>query len=134
MRAAVVEHVAVEEAVRAERRRILSRSSRTSTGSPNAAWPPCAPRSPPTARATRASSHDVRDQVRRTTAPSSPRCSRTAMSRSSDIAFVRAAATRRARAGFALEDYINAFRVGQQVFWEAVVEARRATPLGPGRR
>jgi sugar diacid utilization regulator len=47
-----------------------------------------------------------------------------------DIAFVRAAATRRARAGFALEDYLNAFRVGQQAFWEAVVECAGQTPLG----
>jgi PucR C-terminal helix-turn-helix domain/GGDEF-like domain len=39
-----------------------------------------------------------------------------------DIWFVRRAAMRRARAGFALEDYINAFRVGQQVFWRAVIE------------
>ncbi|WP_052422882.1 PucR family transcriptional regulator [Nonomuraea candida] len=39
-----------------------------------------------------------------------------------DISFTRRAAMRRARAGVALADYINAFRVGQQVFWEAVVE------------
>ncbi|MEV0620472.1 helix-turn-helix domain-containing protein [Nonomuraea sp. NPDC050404] len=39
-----------------------------------------------------------------------------------DITFTRRAAMRRARAGVALADYINAFRVGQQVFWEAVVE------------
>ncbi|WP_336212293.1 PucR family transcriptional regulator [Nonomuraea sp. LPB2021202275-12-8] len=38
-----------------------------------------------------------------------------------DIAFTRQAATRRARAGLALADYINAFRVGQQVFWESVL-------------
>jgi hypothetical protein len=47
-----------------------------------------------------------------------------------DIAFVRGAAMRRARAGFALEDYINAFRVGQQVFWEAVVDRADETPVG----
>ena len=47
-----------------------------------------------------------------------------------DIAFVRAAATRRARAGFALEDYLNAFRVGQQAFWEAVVACAGEAPLG----
>ena len=47
-----------------------------------------------------------------------------------DIAFVRGAATRRARAGFALEDYINAFRVGQQVFWQAVVEVAGDTRAG----
>lgn len=38
-----------------------------------------------------------------------------------DIAFTRRASMRRAQAGFDLADYINAFRVGQQVFWEAVV-------------
>ncbi|WP_395103700.1 PucR family transcriptional regulator [Actinomadura sp. SCN-SB] len=38
-----------------------------------------------------------------------------------DIAFSRRASMRRAQAGFALADYINAFRVGQQVFWEAVL-------------
>lgn len=41
-----------------------------------------------------------------------------------DIAFARRAAMRRARAGVALADYINAFRVGQQVFWGSVL--RRA--------
>jgi len=47
-----------------------------------------------------------------------------------DIAFVRGAAMRRARAGFALEDYLNAFRVGQQVLWEAVMAAAGETALG----
>jgi PucR C-terminal helix-turn-helix domain/GGDEF-like domain len=47
-----------------------------------------------------------------------------------DIGFARAAAMRRARAGFALEDYINAHRVGQQVFWEAVVARAGGTPAG----
>jgi PucR-like helix-turn-helix protein/diguanylate cyclase with GGDEF domain len=46
-----------------------------------------------------------------------------------DISFVRGAATRRARAGFALEDYINAFRVGQH-FWQAVVDVAGETPGG----
>jgi PucR C-terminal helix-turn-helix domain/GGDEF-like domain len=40
-----------------------------------------------------------------------------------DIVFMRPAAMRRARSGFALKDYINAFRVGLQMLWEAVVEA-----------
>jgi hypothetical protein len=40
-----------------------------------------------------------------------------------DIVFMRPAAMRRARSGFALKDYINAFRVGLQLLWEAVVEA-----------
>ena len=47
-----------------------------------------------------------------------------------DIAFVRGAATRRARAGFALEDYLNAFRVGQQVLWDATVACAGDRPLG----
>src|SRR5689334_9952746 len=34
-----------------------------------------------------------------------------------DLVFSRAAAMRRARAGFALEDWISAFRVGRQVMW-----------------
>ncbi|MEV0314282.1 PucR family transcriptional regulator [Nonomuraea fuscirosea] len=47
-----------------------------------------------------------------------------------DISFTRRAAMRRARAGVALADYINAFRVGQQVFWEAVVERAGHTYAG----
>jgi sugar diacid utilization regulator len=47
-----------------------------------------------------------------------------------DIAFARGAALRRARAGFALEDYLNAFRVAQQVFWEAILACAGETPLG----
>jgi hypothetical protein len=39
-----------------------------------------------------------------------------------DISFVRCAASRRARAGFPLAEYMNAFRVGEQVFWAAAVE------------
>ncbi|MEV6153392.1 helix-turn-helix domain-containing protein [Nonomuraea sp. NPDC052129] len=39
-----------------------------------------------------------------------------------DIAFARRAAMRRARAGLALADYINAFRIGQRVFWGSVLE------------
>jgi hypothetical protein len=47
-----------------------------------------------------------------------------------DISFVRGAATRRARAGFALEDYMNAYRVGRQVLWEAVTNEAGETPEG----
>jgi hypothetical protein len=47
-----------------------------------------------------------------------------------DLAFTRSAAMRRARSGFGLEDYINAFRVCQQTFWEAVLECAGATSLG----
>src|SRR3954454_11119528 len=47
-----------------------------------------------------------------------------------DIGFVRGAATRRARAGFALEDYLSAYRVGQQVLWEAFIGRAGPTPEG----
>jgi PucR C-terminal helix-turn-helix domain/GGDEF-like domain len=47
-----------------------------------------------------------------------------------DLAFTRGAAMRRARAGIALEDYINAFRIGQQVFWDMVLECASETAAG----
>jgi hypothetical protein len=47
-----------------------------------------------------------------------------------DLSFTRGAAMRRARSGFGLEDYINAFRVGQQTFWEAVLDAAGSSQLG----
>ncbi len=47
-----------------------------------------------------------------------------------EVTFIRAAATRRARAGLALEDYMNAFRVGEKALWEAVVATAGDTPLG----
>ncbi|MER5374805.1 helix-turn-helix domain-containing protein [Streptomyces sp. NPDC002553] len=39
-----------------------------------------------------------------------------------DLVFSRAAAMRRARAGFALEDWISAFRVGRQVLWDVLLD------------
>src|SRR4051794_4003539 len=47
-----------------------------------------------------------------------------------DVAFTRGAATRRARDGFGLEDYLNAYRVGQQVLWQAIVAAAGPEPAG----
>jgi hypothetical protein len=47
-----------------------------------------------------------------------------------DIAFVRGAAMRRAEIGFALEDYLAAFRVGQLVLWDAMVATAAETPEG----
>ena len=44
--------------------------------------------------------------------------------------FVRPAAMRRAKAGFALEDYLCAFRIGQQVFWEALITQAGDSPVG----
>jgi hypothetical protein len=46
-----------------------------------------------------------------------------------DIAFVRGAAMRRAEAGFGLEEYLAAFRIGQLVLWDAMVAAAE-TPEG----
>jgi hypothetical protein len=47
-----------------------------------------------------------------------------------DIAFVRGAAMRRAEIGFALEDYLAAFRIGQLTLWDAMVAAAAETPEG----
>jgi PucR-like helix-turn-helix protein/diguanylate cyclase with GGDEF domain len=47
-----------------------------------------------------------------------------------DVAFVRSAACRRVRAGLGLEDYINAFRLGQQVFWAEVVDSAGDSATG----
>jgi sugar diacid utilization regulator len=47
-----------------------------------------------------------------------------------EVAFIRAAAMRRARAGLALEDYINAFRVGEKVLWDAIVATAGERSLG----
>jgi hypothetical protein len=45
-----------------------------------------------------------------------------------DIPFVHKAAMRRARAGLALHDYINAYRIGHQVLWDAVVATAGHSP------
>jgi len=47
-----------------------------------------------------------------------------------DIAFIRGAAMRRAEIGFALEDYLAAYRVGQQVLWDAIVDCAGESPGG----
>jgi hypothetical protein len=49
---------------------------------------------------------------------------------SDDIAFIRGAAMRRAEIGFALEDYLAAYRVGQLVLWDAMVECAGDSPAG----
>jgi sugar diacid utilization regulator len=130
MCAAVVEHVAVEEDVRAERRRILVtlldeldelvERAVTALRAEIPAYRDAGPRFV----------EDLRDQVRSHFAVKLAALLEDRMVTLEDIAFVRAAATRRARAGFALEDYLNAFRVGQQAFWEAVVACAGETPLG----
>jgi PucR C-terminal helix-turn-helix domain/GGDEF-like domain len=130
MCAAVVEHVAVEGDIRAERRRILvtlleGLDELTERGV-------AALRSEILAYRDRDErfADDLRDQVRSHYRVKLAALLEDRMVTLQDIAFVRAAATRRARAGFALEDYLNAFRVGQQAFWEAVVECAGETPLG----
>jgi sugar diacid utilization regulator len=47
-----------------------------------------------------------------------------------EVSFIRAAAMRRARAGLALEDYINAFRVGEKVLWDAIVATAGDSSVG----
>lgn len=47
-----------------------------------------------------------------------------------DLPFIHKAAMRRARAGFALHDYINAYRIGHQVMWDAVVAHAGTAPAG----
>jgi hypothetical protein len=47
-----------------------------------------------------------------------------------DIAFIRGAAMRRAEIGFALEDYLAAFRVGQLALWDAMVACAGKTSAG----
>jgi hypothetical protein len=49
---------------------------------------------------------------------------------SDDIAFIRGAAMRRAEIGFALEDYLAAYRVGQLVLWDAMVACADDSPAG----
>jgi PucR C-terminal helix-turn-helix domain/GGDEF-like domain len=47
-----------------------------------------------------------------------------------EVSFIRGAAMRRARAGLALEYYINAFRVGEKVLWDAIVARAGEHPFG----
>lgn len=130
MCAAVVEHAAVDGEVRAERRRILvtllDGLDEVVEGGVEALRAEIPAYHEGDARFLA----DLRDQVRRHYSVKLSALLEDRMFTLEDIAFVRAAATRRARAGFALEDYLNAFRVGQQVFWEAVVECAGETPLG----
>jgi sugar diacid utilization regulator len=130
MCAAAVEHVAVDREVGAERRRILD-TLLADLGELTERGVAALRAEIPTYRAGDARFvEDLRDQVRSHYRVKLAALLEDRMVTLRDIAFVRAAATRRARAGFALEDYLNAFRVGQQAFWEAVVECAGGTPLG----
>jgi sugar diacid utilization regulator len=130
MCAAVVEHVAVEGHVCAERRRILVTLVDELDDLVASAVVALRAEIPAYREAGPRFVEDLRDQVRSHFAVKLAALLEDRMVTLEDIAFVRAAATRRARAGFALEDYLNAFRVGQQAFWEAVVACAGQTPLG----
>ena len=130
MCAAVVEHVAVEGAVRAERRRILVTLLDDLDELTEHGVAALRAELPPYHDAGGRFLEDLRDQVRSHFRVKLAALLEDRMVTLEDIAFVRAAATRRARAGFALEEYLNAFRVGQQAFWEAVVACAGETPVG----
>jgi hypothetical protein len=130
MSAAVVEHVAVEGEVRAERRRILIALLEGLDELSARGVVALRAEIPAYGDADERFVEDLRDQVRSHYRVKLAALLEDRMVTLQDIAFVRAAATRRARAGFALEDYLNAFRVGQQAFWEAVVACAGETPLG----
>jgi DNA-binding PucR family transcriptional regulator len=72
---------------------------------------------------------DVLDQLRRHYRTKLAALEHRPLSRQ-DLAFARPCALRRARAGIALEDFLHAFRIGRQVFWEAVVERAGESPAG----
>src|SRR4051794_17036795 len=126
----ILEPLAQGEKVRAERARILGAVQERIDAVVDAALVKMCDEIPAYAAAGPAFFADVRDQV--------PLHYRLKLERllseedvsPDDLAFARGAAMRRARSGFALEDYINAFRVGQQVFWEAVVESAGTSALG----
>jgi sugar diacid utilization regulator len=130
MCAALVEHVAVEGDVRAERRRILVTLLDELDELVERAVVALRAEIPAYRDAGPRFVEDLRDQVRSHFSVKLAALLEERMVTLQDIAFVRAAATRRARAGFALEDYLNAFRVGQQAFWDSVVACAGETPLG----
>jgi PucR C-terminal helix-turn-helix domain/GGDEF-like domain len=130
MSAAVVEQVAVEDEVGAERRRILLTLIGELDELTERAVTALRAEIPAYRDRDERFVGDLRDQVRSHFSVKLAALSEDRMVTLQDIAFVRAAATRRARAGFALEEYLNAFRVGQQAFWDAVVDCAGERPLG----
>jgi hypothetical protein len=130
MSAAVVEYVAVDEEVRAERRRILITLLDGLDVLVERAVVALRNEIPAYRGGGERFLEDLRDQVGAHFRVKLAALLEDRMVTLEDIAFVRAAATRRARAGYALEDYLNAFRVGQQAFWEAVVDCAGESPLG----
>ena len=70
---------------------------------------------------------DVLDQIRRNTTVLITALIEGRAPAPDELSFQRGASLRRARAGFALEDYLSAYRVGQQVLWDAIVESAEET-------
>jgi PucR C-terminal helix-turn-helix domain/GGDEF-like domain len=130
MCAAVVEHAAVEGAVRAERRRIIVTLIDGLDDVVERAVVALRAEIPTYRDSSERFLEDLRAQVRAHFRVKLDALLEERMVTLEDIGFVRAAATRRARAGYALEDYLNAFRVGQQAFWEAVVDCAGESPVG----
>ncbi len=130
MFAAVVEHVAVEDEVRAERRRIIVTLLDGLDDLVERAVVALREEIPAYRAAGDRFLDDLRAQVGAHFRVKLDALLEERMVTLEDIGFVRAAATRRARAGYALEDYLNAFRVGQQAFWEAVVDCAGESPFG----
>src|SRR5262249_8572043 len=130
MSAAVVEHVAVDEQVRAERRRILRTLLDNLDDVVERAVVALRAEIPAYRDGGERFVGDLRDSVRAHFNVKLAALLEDRMVTLDDIGFVRAAATRRARAGYALEDYLNAFRVGQQAFWEAVLDCAGESPFG----
>lgn len=74
---------------------------------------------------------DVRDQCSRNTAAILKAMIDGREATAEDHAFQRSAAMRRARNGFALEDYLSAYRVGQKVMWDAIEAEAEKQQVSP---
>jgi len=74
---------------------------------------------------------DVLDQVRRNSAAILTAMIEGREATAEDHAFQRSAAMRRARSGFALKDYLSAYRVGQKVMWDAIAAQAEAQQVSP---
>ena len=74
---------------------------------------------------------DVLDPVRRNTIAIFQAMLEGREATAEDHAFQRSAAMRRARSGFALEDYLSAYRVGQKVMWDAIAAEAEEQQVSP---
>src|SRR3954470_14263518 len=126
----ILEPLAQGEAIRAERARILSAVQDRVEDVVDVALARMREEIPAYAAATPALCADIRHQIHLHYRLKLDRLLAEEDVSLEDLSFARGAAMRRARAGLALEDYINAFRLGQQVFWEAVLAAAGPTPAG----